>query len=95
MRETSGQMVDRILERSVVEMMKAIERFPQPNYVALKVAEEAGEVVKAAVHYAEGRETWKNVENEVVQMIAMGLRLLVEGDMKNGIVPKTGNEDAA
>lgn len=88
MPETSGQLVDRILYRATNEMTKAINRFPQPNYVALKVAEEAGEVVKAAVHYAEGRETWENVENEVVQMIAMGLRLLVEGDEKNGILPK-------
>jgi len=37
----------------------------------LKVAEEAGEVIKAAVHYAEGRETWEKVEDEAVQAIAM------------------------
>jgi len=88
MPETSEQLVARILCRATNEMNKAINRFPQPNYVALKVAEEAGEVIKAAVHYSEGRETWENVENEVVQMIAMGLRLLVEGDQKNGIKPK-------
>lgn len=36
--------------------------------------------------YAEGRETWENVEAEAVQAIAMILRFLVEGDGKNGIV---------
>lgn len=87
MSETVGQKCDRILQRSVSEMMKSIEKFPQPNYVSLKVSEEAGELIQAAVHYAEGRETWENVENEAVQMIAMGLRLLVEGDQVNGIIP--------
>lgn len=87
MRETVGQKVDRILERSVLEMMQSIKKFPQPNYVSLKVSEEAGELIQAAVHYAEGRETWETVENEAVQMIAMGLRLIVEGDQINGIIP--------
>lgn len=87
MPETTAQRVDRIVQAAVVEMTNAIVKFPQPNYVALKVAEEAGEVVKAAVHFAEGRETWENLEKEVIQMIAMGLRLLVEGDQKNGIYP--------
>jgi phosphoribosyl-ATP pyrophosphohydrolase len=88
MPETSGQIIDRILYAAAAEMGQAVIRFPQPNYVALKVAEEAGEVVKAAVHYSEGRETWENVEKEVIQMIAMGLRLIVEGDQINGIHPK-------
>lgn len=87
MNETTGQYIDRILQRSGEALAKSIVKFPQPNYVGLKVAEEAGEVVKAAVHYAEDRETWENVEAEVVQMIAMGLRLLIEGDQKNGIIP--------
>ena len=62
-------------------------KFPQPNYVALKVAEEAGEVVRAAVHYAEGRLGWDDVEAESIQAIAMILRLLDEGDQVNGIIP--------
>ena len=41
---------------------KAIRKFPQPNYVLLKVAEEAGEVVQAGVHYAENRMEWGKVE---------------------------------
>lgn len=81
--------VTQILHRALAEMHKAIMRFPQPNYVSLKVAEEAGEVIKAAVHYAEGRETWEKVEDEAVQAIAMIPRLLVEGDRKNGIIPPT------
>lgn len=62
-------------------------KFPQPNYVLLKVAEEAGEVVQAGVHYAEGRETWENLEGEVVQTMAMLYRLVTEGDQVNGVIP--------
>lgn len=66
---------------------KAMIKYPQPNYVLLKVAEEAGEVVQAGVHYAEGRETWDNLEGEVVQTMAMLYRLVTEGDQVNGVIP--------
>jgi hypothetical protein len=32
---------------------KAMRKFPQPNYVLNKVAEESGEVIKAVIHYTE------------------------------------------
>lgn len=76
-----------IFERAEIAAIKAKARFPQPNYVALKVAEEAGEVVQAAVHYAENRKPWSEVESESIQAIAMILRLLDEGDEVNGIIP--------
>jgi len=66
---------------------KAMVKFPQPNYVLLKVAEKAGEVAQAGVHYAEGRETWEELEGEVVQTIAMLYRLVIEGDLVNGVIP--------
>lgn len=66
---------------------KAMRKFPQPNYVLLKVAEEAGEVVQAGVHYAENRMEWGQVEGEVVQLLAMLIRLVTEGDQVNGITP--------
>ena len=66
---------------------KAIRKFPQPNYVLLKVAEEAGEVVQAGVHYAENRMEWGQVEGEIVQLLAMLIRLVTECDQVNGITP--------
>lgn len=66
---------------------KAIRKLPQPNYVLLKVAEEAGEVVQAGVHYAENRMEWWQVEGEIVQLLAMLIRLVTEGDQVNGITP--------
>lgn len=66
---------------------KAMKKFPQPNYVLLKLAEEAGEVVQAGVHYAEKRMEWKQVESEIVQLLAMLIRLVTEGDQINGVTP--------
>ena len=77
-----------ICGRAQIAADEAMSNFPQPNYVLTKLAEEAGEVVKAGVHFAEGRDfDWSDLEAECVQVIAMCLRLLVEGDAVIGIVP--------
>ena len=70
-----------------VRAEKAMKKFPQPNYVLNKVAEEHGEVVKAVIHYTEGRETWCNVEGELIDNLAMLIRLVREGDGKIGFTP--------
>jgi phosphoribosyl-ATP pyrophosphohydrolase len=75
------------LADAMVEARKAMQKFPQPNYVITKVAEEAGEVVKAAVHCAEGRESAENLRSEMKQLIAMLYRLWVEGDQVHGLQP--------
>jgi hypothetical protein len=69
----------------MAEADRAMRKFPQPNYVISKVAEEAGEVVKAAIHCAEGRETAANVQGEMKQLIAMLYRLWAEGDQVHGL----------
>ncbi|PUX30251.1 DUF551 domain-containing protein [Cronobacter sakazakii] len=66
---------------------KAMRKFPQPNYVLNKVAEENGEVIKAVIHYTEGREEWANVEGEIIDNLAMLIRLVVEGDQVIGFTP--------
>lgn len=71
----------------IAEALKAMRKFPQPNYVISKIAEEAGEVVKAAIHCAEGRETAENLRGEMKQLIAMIYRLWVEGDQVHGLPP--------
>lgn len=70
-----------------VRANKAMRRFPQPNYVLNKVAEESGEVIKAVIHYTEGREEWSNVEDEIIDNLAMLLRLVTEGDQVIGFTP--------
>jgi len=76
-----------LVQHAIAEAEKAIQKFPQPNYVISKVAEEAGEVVKAAIHTAEGRETMWNLRGEMKQLIAMLYRLWVEGDQIHGLPP--------
>lgn len=68
---------------------KAMRKYPQPNYVLNKVAEEHGEVIKAVIHYTEGREEWSNVESEIIDNLAMLLRLVIEGDQVIGFTPLT------
>lgn len=78
---------DCLILDAMAEAMKAMRKFPQPNYVISKIAEEAGEVVKAAIHCAEGRETAENLRGEMKQLIAMIYRLWVEGDQVHGLPP--------
>lgn len=66
---------------------KAMRKFPQPNYVLNKVAEESGEVIKAVIHFTEGREEWRNVEGEIIDNLAMLIRLVQEGDQVIGFTP--------
>lgn len=83
-----------LLNRAAEKAEMAMRKFPQPNYVITKFAEESGEVVKECVHYAEGRGDWKLVENEMVDVLAMMIRLLVEGDQVHGMVPPYLKGDA-
>lgn len=75
-----------VFRKSLGRARSAMIRHPQPNYVLTKVAEEAGEVVKAGVHLAEGRDfSYFDLEAEVVDTIAMCLRVLIEGDEVIGL----------
>jgi len=42
---------DCLILDAMTEAMQAMRKFPQPNYVISKFAEEAGEVVKAAIYW--------------------------------------------
>lgn len=82
-----------LVNLAVAEAEKAMKKYPQPNYVISKIAEEAGEVVKAAIHCAEGRETVENLCGEMTQLIAMLYRLWNEGDQVHGLrIVKGGAE---
>ena len=76
-----------LFDSACIEANKASTKFPQPNYVITKVAEEAGEVVKEAVHCAEGRGSIENLKVEIKQCMAMLIRLYVEGDQVHGLEP--------
>ncbi|HFD7119996.1 TPA: hypothetical protein ACF3P8_002613 [Serratia marcescens] len=76
-----------LVEKARMSADKAMQKHPQPNYVLNKVAEESGEVIKAVIHYTEGREEWANVEGEIIDNLAMLIRLVIEGDQVIGFTP--------
>ena len=78
---------DRLVAEAKVRAQAAMTKYPQPNYVALKFGEESGEVTKEIVHYTEGRGNWDFVEYEMTDVLAMMIRLLVEGDGVIGFKP--------
>lgn len=88
--EGKADYFDILVDQARQEAAKAIEKYPHPNYTMLKFSEEAGEVIKGAVHYSEGRELWVHVEQEIVQTLAMLIRFLREGDGINKIYPPVG-----
>ena len=75
------------LPDAVAAAEKAMRKFPQPNYVISKWAEETGEVTKDLIHMAEGRQTPDKLRGEIVQALAMLHRLLIEGDQVHGLPP--------
>ncbi|MHB1086121.1 MAG: hypothetical protein ACYCZ0_00030 [Minisyncoccota bacterium] len=86
-RQRDADYFGQLVLRARIAAAKATAKFPQPNYITLKIAEEAGEVVRGAVHYAEGRMEWTEVEGEIVQLLAMLIRFVTEGDQINGVTP--------
>lgn len=88
-----AKALEETIGAALLEADKAMRKFPQPNYVISKVAEESGEVVKAAIHCAEGREAREAVLAEVVQCMAMLIRLCLEGDQVHGLPPLFAVED--
>jgi hypothetical protein len=84
---TKGDGFTSIVALGIMAGTRAMQKYPQPNYVITKVAEEAGKVVKAAVHAAEGRETVENLRGEMIDLIAVLYRLWVEGDQVHGLEP--------
>lgn len=76
-----------LIAEAVVAAGVSMVKFPAPNYTISKFAEESGEVVKAAIHCAEGRESYESLRGEIVQAVAMLYRLWVEGDQVHGLKP--------
>jgi CTP-dependent riboflavin kinase len=79
--------LDMLIQEAKEEAQRAMTKFPQPNYTITKFAEESGEVVKAAVHCAEGRETPEALYGEMRQAMAMMFRIFIEGDQVHGLLP--------
>jgi hypothetical protein len=62
------------------EANRARGLFPKPDHLTLALAEEAGEVVKAVLDYKQKKTHLAAVHKEIVQTMAMCLRLACDGD---------------
>lgn len=79
-----------LLTEAAFEAERAKRLFPSPAHLTLALAEEAGEAVKAAMDMRQKSGTREALEKELVQTIAMCIRLYYEGDPSIGIPAYTG-----
>lgn len=69
------------------ELERARTKFPAPNLLVTAFAEEAGEVIKAVLDHCAAKGKLVEVKKEIVQCMAMCIRLLEEGDPIHGLPP--------
>ena len=62
------------------ELARARAKFPRADHLTLAMAEESGEVVKAMLDLRAGKGTLAELHAEIIQTMAMCVRLLEEGD---------------
>lgn len=82
------EMAEEILRKSLSELVCARQKFPEPEHSTIALMEEVGELAQALLHLKEkADDTLKtqaklreNVHAEGIQVIAMVLRILTEGD---------------
>ena len=88
MNNLKAKMVKEILLESITETLNAQKKFPEPTHTTIALMEEVGELAQALLHLKEKAdgtlsrqgELRNNVRQEGVQVIAMVLRILTEGD---------------
>lgn len=68
-----------------LEANRARGLFPKPDHLTLALAEEAGAVTKAVLDHRHGKYDLAAVRKEIVQTMAMCLRLATEGDPTVGL----------
>lgn len=63
-----------------IELQFARSKFPSNKFLLHAFTEEAGEVTKAFLDSMQNKATRADIQKELIQSIAMGFRLLQEGD---------------
>jgi NTP pyrophosphatase (non-canonical NTP hydrolase) len=69
-----------IMNEVSAEVRRARVLHPSPDLLVTAFAEEAGEVIKAVLDYKAGKGPFRDVKKEIIQTMAMCVRLLDEGD---------------
>ena len=81
-----------LFKRVAAEATRARGKFPEPRWLLMAMNEEVGELNKAVLqHICDGR-SMESVRTELIQSMAMLLRLWTEGDPGIGLSPSRDSE---
>lgn len=75
------------IEEVKEELVRARARYPNPNLLTTAMAEESGEAIKAILDHMSHKGCLTQVKHELIQTIAMCVRLLEEGDPIHKLPP--------
>jgi predicted small metal-binding protein len=70
-----------------LEVTWARKFFPSPNFLTTAMAEEAGEALKAIMDHMQKGGSKDQIRKELIQTMAMCVRLLEEGDPIHNLNP--------
>jgi hypothetical protein len=76
-----------LMNEAISEVKRAKELYPEPDHLTLALAEKAGEVTKAVLDHMDGKGSIFDVRKEIVQCVAMCIRLWEEGDPTVSLPP--------
>ena len=78
-----------LFEAAILEASKGAQKYPQPCKIppVLKLPEEAGEAVQAGNKFIENKGSLSSYKDELIQIIAVIIRLFHEGDATFNIPP--------
>lgn len=76
-----------LMEDVLIEVKCAMGNYPGCGLLTTAFAEEAGEVIKAILDHRQGKGTLADVRKEIIQTMAMCVRLLNEGDPIHSLPP--------
>lgn len=81
--------LSKFFDDAIMEATRAVLKYPQPCKIPPipKLAEECGEAIQAANKCIEGKGSLEAVRGELVQTVAVIIRLYIEGDETLGLPP--------
>lgn len=77
------------------ELVRARAKFPKPDYLITAFSEESGELVKSVLDHLFEKATKDEVYAEAIQVIAMAVRLIEEGDPVHKLTPLVQTKEEA
>lgn len=67
------------------ELFNARKKFPSSDHAVLALCEEAGELARAVLNYKYSNTSIDSVRKEAIQVAAMAIRVITEGDKSVGL----------